>query len=730
MSKINEAYTLHGSYEEIYNHGGTTGDYYNINSSNYAGTAINDSGRPDFGYTYWTKNFYRVSTVGSDIDGDKIASAVVILGATLRIGVGYISGSGETVRLAIGICTSRPANYQPETLHKRPATTWKTITTSGYETIEIKDISKSQAEKILRYGIVISEASTSTSGYATIKTVSFETDYNSRDTPPEIAFVDNSYGTENWDGMMIVPEDGFAWWRHRIEDPVAIKLSYTQEANVPLKGYKVWYTPWDAQGETDEPVLGENVVVCESQKPDENGKITIPPDVWRALTREWRGKTYQWQYAKIRIWGTSETDVISNMLEMQMWIQLSPHVAQLPAADSVQVTNDPVTLQWRPPENGYQGFMGSVPSGFRLQYSRDEGATWANLADDLTENTYTYTIPAETMASGTFTWRVIAKYVNNTYIAPKVSDYEVSRFVYRTNPTTSSVTCDGKPQPTVSWTSSEQKSYQVRFGDYDSGAVYSTAKSHTIPRFFADGNYPVQVRTQVASGEWSDWSETIYVAITNTPPDDAITLTAERDGDAVKLVWYCMYKAAYVQYIVYRNGVPIHKTDGSKNVAGFVDNLAVGKSAYFVRGITATKNYYQSETKTVDATPVTDLLYDVEAGTYIRLRYTVSSPTTVTYSRQIGVSYQYFAGRSEPVAIVNGRIERSTTQTYGSRTRELADKIDAMTGRTVLFRDMRGGGIYGVIEQVQTVHGRIHSVTFTVREVWHNERIEYTVPVA
>ena len=149
MSKINEAYTLHGSYEEIYNHGGTTGDYYNINSSNYAGTAINDASKPDIGYTYWTKNFYRVTTVGSDIDGDKIASAVAILGAKLTINIGEISGKSETVRLEIGICVSRPANYQSETLHNRPATTWKTITTSGYETIEIHDISKPQAEKIL-----------------------------------------------------------------------------------------------------------------------------------------------------------------------------------------------------------------------------------------------------------------------------------------------------------------------------------------------------------------------------------------------------------------------------------------------------------------------------------------------------------------------------------------------------------------------------------------------------
>lgn len=727
MSRINEAYTLHGSYEEIYNHAGTQGDDYNINSSNYAGTAIKDSSKPDYGYIYWTKNFYRVTTVGSDIDGDKIASAVAILGQKLTINIGEISGKNETVRLAIGICTSRPSNYQSETLHNRPATTWQTITTSGYETIEIQDISKPQAEKILRYGIMISEASTSTTGYATIKTVSFETDYISRDTPPIIAFVDDSRESGSWNGLNI-RDDGTATWRHRIEDDVTVKLSYTQEASAALAGYKVWYTPMDADNTEDAPTLGANVVVYEQQLPDANGRITIPASVWRGLTREWRGNKYQWQYAKVRIWGTSATGKISNMLEMQMWIQLSPHVAELPAADSVQVTNDPVVLQWRPPTHGYQGFMGSVPSGFRLEYSRDEGATWAILADDLTGNTYTYTIPAEKMASGTFMWRVIAKYLNNTYITPKVSDYEVSRFVYRTNPTASSVSCDGKPQPTVSWTSSEQKSYQVRFGDYDSGAVYSSAKSHTVPRFFADGNYPVQVRTQVATGEWSDWSEVIYVAITNTPPDDAIKLTAERDGDAVKLVWYCMYNATYVQYIVYRNGVPIHKTAGGKNIAGYVDNLAVGESTYFVRGITSAKNYYQSETKTVDATPVTDLLYDVEAGTYIRLRYTVSSPTTVTYSRQIGMSYQYFAGRAEPVAIVNGRIERSTTQTYGSRTRELADKIDAMAGRTVLFRDTRGGGIYGVIEQVQTVHGRIHSVTFTVREVYHNERVEYMVP--
>lgn len=726
MSQLTKTQTLIGVKREEYNHAGSTDDYYTTSPKDYAGILYTDSSKPSHGYTYWSRTTYRVVTMGFDVDADRIEAAAMVLTPKIKISIGSIQGtSSSSIKLAVGIFTARPADYKAETLYKQPTTTWKTIETTGMETVEISSITKAELVKILRYGIAISSVSTASYGYAEIQSIAIETGYISAETEPVIAFA----AKENDPGFTI-KNNGDAEWRHKIEEPVTLKLTYTQEAGVALTGYKVYYTPLDAETEASAEVAGEKVVVYESQMPDEDGNITVPASVWRGLTRQWRGRASQWQYAKVWFLATSAAGKSSQILELRMWIQLSPHKIDAPARDSIQMTDSAVTLTWSPPKNGYSGFCGSVPSGFRIEYSLDGGAVWSILSDEIAANTYSYTIPAGTMSSGTLDWRIVAKYVDNTFVQPIIEPDETSRFVYKPNPTTSTVTCDGKPQPTVSWTSSEQRSYQVRFGDYDSGAVYSAAKSHTIPRFFADGNYPVQVRTQVASGEWSDWSEVIYVAITNTPPDDAITLTAVRDGDAVKLLWYCMYNATYVQYIVYRNGIPIHRTNGGKNMAGYVDNLAVGECVYYVRGITSAKNYYQSESKTVDATPVTDLLYDVEAGTYIRLRYTVSAPTTVTYSRQIGVSYQYFAGRTEPVAIVNGRIERSTTQTYGSRTRELADKIDAMTGRTVQFRDKRGGGIYGVIEQVQTVHGRIHSVTFTVREVWHDERVEYTVPVA
>lgn len=727
MSQLSTTQIPIGVYREEYNHTGTIGDYYYTSTRNYAGIKYTDDSRPSYGYTYWTRTTYRVVTMGYDAEADKIAAATMVLGPKIKISIGSISGtSSSSLKLAVGILSARPANYQTETMYGQSAATWKTIETTGLETVEITAIQKADLVKILRYGIAISSVSTSSYGYAEINSIAIETSYVSPETPPVIAFVEKPN-----DPGFYPKSDGTAVWRHKIEEPVTLGLTYAQEAGSALTGYRVWYTPLDAETETETPTPGENVVVYDSQMPDEDGSITIPPSIWRGLTREWRKSVTQWQYARVRIWGISADGKLSNMLDMEMWIQLSPHNIDAPARDSIQTTDSAVTLAWSPPKYGYSGFCGSVPSGFRIEYSLNGGAVWSILSDEIAADTYSYTIPAGTMGSGTFDWRIVAKYVDNTYTQPIIEPGETSRFVYKTNPTTSAVTCDGKPQPTVSWRSAEQKSYQVRFGDYDSGAVYSAAKSHVVPRFFADGNYPVQVRTQVASGEWSDWTPVLYVSIANVASEDVVTLqTPVMDGGAAKLTWYTVYKNRFARYILYRNGVAIYDTDGAANIAGYMDKTAIGVCTYYVRGVTTGRYYAQSDTVTIDTTPTTDLLYDEAADEYIRLRYTVSAPTTVTYLRQVGVSYQYFAGRAAPVAIVNGRTERSTTQTYGSKTRELVDKVGGMVGKTVLFKDTRGGGIYGVIESTQCTHGRIHSVTFTVREVDKNERIEYTVPTA
>lgn len=649
-----------------------------------------------------------------DVPIDQFESAKIHLEASKYF-------EGTLASMYVDVFTSDHSNDSPEALFAATGSRVGGITVYKNGGGDLM-LTKAQAENAIKYGIKLQNTNEAPGSLIGGGEAYLEIIYKSNKAKPDISFT----SATNGNGWTYAGKS--AEVEKAIETAFAIPITYKQENGQANNGYTVTRQRY-TQGDTPETSWGEAETVLTDATPT-NGVLTMPPSIWRGMEYAAPGEAgadgRAYNYIRLRIQAKSAAGVYSEPLTIQTKNVLREVKITKPAQDSVQIANAGIKIAWDLLGAEYL----SQPSAYDMLISYDGGAIWQTLIENIPGTATSHTIPAEAIHSGAVMWRLQQKFLSNTLVQPTIGAGARSRFTARYNPTAASVTCDNLPQPTVSWTSSEQKSYQVRFGDYDSGAVYSTAKSHTIPRFFADGNYPVKVRTQVASGEWSDWSETIYVAITNTSPDDAITLTAERDGDAVKLVWYCMYNTTYVQYIVYRNGVPIHKTDGGKNMAGYVDNLAVGESAYFVRGITAAKNYYQSETKTVDATPVTDLLYDVDAGTYIRLRYTVSAPTTVTYSRQIGVSYQYFAGRSEPVAIINGRIERSTTQTYGSRTRELADKIDAMTGRTVLFRDTRGGGIYGVIEQVQTVHGRIHSVTFTVREVYHNERVEYTVPTA
>lgn len=668
------------------------------------------------GYGTYTETETRrsacISLPALDVPIDQFESAKIHLEADE-----YLEGTSES--MYVDVFTSDHSNDSPATLFAATGSRVGGITVYKNGGGDLM-LTKAQAENAIKYGVKLQNVNETPGKLIRDGEAYIEIVYKSNTAKPDISFT-NAAGGDGWtiDGKSAEVEKA-------IETAYTIPITYAQEMGQANGGYTVTRQRY-TQGETPETSWGEAEMVMTDAAPT-NGVLTLPPSIWRGMEYAAPGEAgadgRAYNYIRMQIRAKSAAGVYSDPLTIQTKNVLREVKITKPAQDSVQIANAGIKIAWDLIGADYL----SQPSGYDMLISYDGGAIWQTAVENISGSATSYTIPAETIHSGTVLWRLRQKFVNNTLVQPTIGAGARSRFTARYNPTAAAVTCDNLPQPTVSWTSSEQKSYQVRFGDYDSGAVYSAAKSHTVPRFFADGNYPVQVRTQVASGEWSDWSETIYVAITNTPPDDAITLTAERDGDAVKLVWYCMYNATYVQYIVYRNGVPIHRTDGGKNMAGFVDNLAIGECTYFVRGITSAKNYYQSESKTVDATPATDLLYDVDAGTYIRLRYTVSSPTTVTYSRQIGVSYQYFAGRAEPVAIVNGRIERSTTQTYGSRTRELADKIDGMTGRTVLFRDTRGGGIYGVIEQVQTVHGRIHSVTFTMREVYHNERIEYTVP--
>ena len=152
-----------------------------------------------------------------------------------------------------------------------------------------------------------------------------------------------------------------------------------------------------------------------------------------------------------------------------------------------------------------------------------------------------FTIPADTLGIGRWTLSICAApAASANYYSDTDAFWDGGQdftYVVRENPSSSSVTCDGKPIPTVSWVSSAQAAYQVRFGDYDSGARVGSETSFTVPKIFRDGAYPVRVRTASSAGDWTDWTETEYVAIENVEPSGEFDVTAAQEGTVPVLSW-------------------------------------------------------------------------------------------------------------------------------------------------------------------------------------------------
>lgn len=360
--------------------------------------------------------------------------------------------------------------------------------------------------------------------------------------------------------------------------------------------------------------------------------------------------------------------------------------------------------------------MSNPPTSYDVEYSSDGGETWNALADNRTAvrdgDGYYITVPGHTFPSGAVRWRVRPRVSGN-----KLDVWAQESFLVRVQASTSSVSCDGKPHPTVSWVPSSQIAYQVRFADYDSGAVYGTATSHRIPYFYADGAYPVQVRTQADDGKWSAWTEPEYVTIRNTSPAGSLILTVQKTRHAVALEWS---GTVFGRYILYRNGIPVYIGSETR----YTDPGAHGECTYYVRGI-ADPNYLQSSSVSVDGSPATDCMYDLATQKWIPLRYS-AAPRSRAYSETANAVYKYYAGRKYPVAYLDGTADRQLNVAYCFKTMADADAVREALGHPVIYKDTRGRRIIGIFGSMnETVERRMVLHTLNIVQVDYNEEVRY-----
>lgn len=357
------------------------------------------------------------------------------------------------------------------------------------------------------------------------------------------------------------------------------------------------------------------------------------------------------------------------------------------------------------------------PAAFDVEYSTSGGESWTRLIDHAAAaksgaNWYK-DVPANTLRHGPVRWRVRA-WQNAAYASP----FAAAAFQAVVQASTSAVTCDGKPRPTLSWTSESQAAYQVRFSDYDSGAVFGAATSHKVPRVYADGLYPVQVRTQATTGAWSAWTDVEYVQITNVAPSGAVTLAAKKTRHSVTLSWGV--SGTFAGYVLYRSGAPVY----AGTAKSFEDAAANGRQTYTVRAVTEAGYYLQSAPVTVDCTPAVDCIRLEDGETWIPLRY-FPDVRQRSYTVQPSVSYLHFAGRRLPVAFSDGFAEELTSVHYLLRERATADAVSALAGKNVIWKGTDGGAARGVLGDISHAAGLAEDITIQITATAHKTEADY-----
>lgn len=326
-----------------------------------------------------------------------------------------------------------------------------------------------------------------------------------------------------------------------------------------------------------------------------------------------------------------------------------------------------------------------------------------------------FTIPADTLETGR--WKITigafpeasANYYENS--DPFWTTGQTFLYVVRENPSSSSVDCDGKPIPLVSWLSVAQSAFQVRFGDYDSGARTGSGETFTVPKIFRDGAYPVQVRSAASAGDWSAWTETEYAEIQNVPPSGDFSAEAVQEGTNAVIRWTAFSGAAH--YAVFRDGVMIAVTDAS--AVQYVDRIGAG-GEYEVLAVTSERYYKSSGLLRFRLRLAADLISADGGYTWIACRLTPDRKSQPEDIRE-NMTFVYYAGSEKPAAFRSGQRERVKSFSYIFFSREPARRMRELLGREIIVKTTRGEHIRGTVADISWGDAKQPVVSFQVREV-------------
>ncbi len=360
---------------------------------------------------------------------------------------------------------------------------------------------------------------------------------------------------------------------------------------------------------------------------------------------------------------------------------------------------------------------GTAQSAYDLQYSIDNGVTWTDIASAVASENQHCDVPADTLPAGTLLWRV------RTYNADGAAGTwsASATIVVQAAPAAPLITSvTATPRPEIAWQSSGQQAYQVTAGDYNSGTVFGTAKTHKIPMFLPDGSASIRVRIQNEFGLWSAWAAVDIIVANAGSGIVALSATAAANTDA-RLIWQTIGEGMW--YYIYRDGALIGKTDEMT----FTDHLAIGLCSYTVRAV-AGDNYILSAPVTVDVACDTAVIADIDTFDWRELPYLRDAEPVIKASATRQVMYQHYSGRRFPLAEIAEYEDETYSFEYSFLNRAGAMAVRGLLGKIVAVKTPHGECYVGVLEAMPySTDWAATDVAFTVRAVDYKDVIEYEI---
>lgn len=349
----------------------------------------------------------------------------------------------------------------------------------------------------------------------------------------------------------------------------------------------------------------------------------------------------------------------------------------------------------------------SLPRGYEIQY-RENDSQWQTLIDQKqTDQTY-YDVPANTLPAGNLEWRVRTY---NSNLTPGNWSDSASIIVRSAPPAPIITSVTSSPRPVISWQSEGQIQAEVRIND-STRSVLSAAKSYRWEDFLPDGFITVNVRVKNQFDLWSPWASA-QTTIKNTPSGQ-ITLSASVSNYAVSL----SINSTYPQNYIYRDDVLIGKAvkrEGVDTAFTYLDGTALGSHSYYAMGVDDQSNYQQSERITEKVSVPFGVIGELKALSWIELKRKRGSYPSHDIKRSYPVTMVYYSGNPLPVAYVSNELDASHTLEF-TTDKTTADHLENLTGKTVIYKDVRGDLIIGVLVSVECSRDRATDVKLSIEE--------------